>query len=171
MTSLASWEGCRVIGFAGSDKKVQYLKDIGYDVAVNYKTMGDLDKRLKEVAPKGVDCYFDLIGGEFSSTVIYNMNAHGRICVCGSISAYNAKEPPKARILQPAINGQRLSIQGFLVFDHKDKYMVAVKQLMIWLQEGKLKYQEHVTKGFENTPKAFKGLFTGANFGKAIVQI
>nr|XP_054761167.1 prostaglandin reductase 1-like [Lytechinus pictus] len=164
-------KGCKVIGFAGSDKKVQYLKEIGYDVAINYKTMGDLDKTLKEAAPNGIDCYFDNIGGEFSSTVIYNMNAKGRVCVCGSISAYNAKESPKARILQPAIIFQRLSIEGFLVFDHKDKYMVAVKQLMAWLNEKKLIYKEHVTNGFENTPKAFQQLFTGENFGKAIVKI
>ncbi|XP_041472427.1 prostaglandin reductase 1-like isoform X1 [Lytechinus variegatus] len=168
---IAKIKGCKVIGFAGSDKKVQYLKEIGYDVAINYKTMGDMDKALKEAAPKGIDCYFDNIGGEFSSTVMYNMNAYGRVCVCGSISAYNAKESPKARVLQPAIIFQRLSLQGFFIFDHKDEYMVAVKQLMAWLNEKKLIYKEHVTNGFENTPKAFQQLFTGENFGKAIIKI
>ncbi|XP_041472056.1 prostaglandin reductase 1-like [Lytechinus variegatus] len=168
---IAKIKGCKVIGFAGSDKKVQYLKEIGYDVAINYKTMGDLDKTLKEAAPKGIDCYFDNVGGEFSSTVLYNMNVKGRVCVCGSISAYNAKVRPKASIVQPAINRQRLSVQGMMVYDYKERFPEALKDMMEWIQQGKLKYQEHVTNGFQNTPKAFMQLFTGENFGKAIIKI
>eukprot|EP00057_Strongylocentrotus_purpuratus_P020606 XP_011675080.1 PREDICTED: prostaglandin reductase 1 isoform X3 [Strongylocentrotus purpuratus] len=168
---IAKIKGCRVIGFAGSDKKVQYLKDLGYDVAINYKTMGDLDMTLKKAVPEGIDCYYDNVGGEFSSTVLYNMNVRGRVCVCGSISAYNEKERPKASIVQPAINRQRLTMQGMMVYDYTDRFPEALKDMMQWIQEGKLKYREHVTNGFENTPKAFMELFSGDNFGKAIIKI
>ncbi|XP_071487605.1 prostaglandin reductase 1-like [Diadema antillarum] len=168
---IAKIKGCTVIGFAGSEEKLKYLKDLGYDIALNYKTIKDLDKAIKEAAPNGVDCYFDNVGGEFSSTVIYNMNVRGRVCVCGSISAYNSAEPPKAKSLQLAINKSRLTITGFLIFDHFKRYDEALQALIEWVKEGKIKYKEHVTKGFENMPKAFMGLFTGGNFGKAIVEV
>ncbi|XP_072171720.1 prostaglandin reductase 1-like [Diadema setosum] len=168
---IAKIKGCRVIGFAGSEAKVQYLKELGFDVALNYKTITDLDKTLKEVAPKGIDCYFDNVGGEFSSTVLYNMNPFGRVSVCGSITGYNAVDPPKARMLQPAINRKCLTVTGFMVYNFSDRFDECLKELIQWLQEGKLKYKEHVTEGFDNMPKAFMELFSGTNFGKAIVKI
>ncbi|XP_072171789.1 prostaglandin reductase 1-like [Diadema setosum] len=168
---IAKIKGCKVIGFAGSEAKLKYLKDLGYDIALNYKTIKDLDKAIKEAAPNGVDCYYDNVGGEFSSTVIYNMNVRGRVCVCGSISAYNSAAPPKATSLQLAINKSRLTITGFLIFDHYDRYDEALQALIEWVKEGKIKYKEHVTQGFENMPKAFMELFSGSNFGKAVVKV
>ncbi|XP_071487606.1 prostaglandin reductase 1-like [Diadema antillarum] len=168
---IAKIMGCKVIGFAGSQEKLNYLKDLGYDITLNYKTIKDLDKAIKEAAPNGVDCYFDNVGGELSSVVMNNMNVKGRICVCGSISSYNLADQPKVPSFQLIAVLKQLTIQGFFIYDHKDEYQDALGALINWLNEGKIKYREHVTQGFENTPKAFMGLFKGSNLGKAIIKV
>nr|CAD7413162.1 unnamed protein product [Timema poppensis] len=145
---IAKILGCKVIGFAGSNEKVKWLKEeLGFDEAFNYKTK-QVSEALKEAAPEGVDCYFDNVGGEISSDVIYQMNTFGRVSVCGSISSYN--------------------------IDDKHAIKEASKQSrfieMYNICTGKIKYQETVTEGFENMPQAFIGTLRGANFGKSIVK-
>ena len=113
---IAKIKGCKVIGFAGSDEKVQWMeKELGFDKAINYNT-ADAQVALKAAAPNGVDCYFDNVGGELRSIIIGQMNSRGRVSVCGSISSYNddPSQMPKASILQPSIVGNQLKIEGFI---------------------------------------------------------
>ncbi|KPI93077.1 Prostaglandin reductase 1 [Papilio xuthus] len=169
---IAKIKGCKVIGFAGSDDKVEWLeKELGFDKALNYKTV-DVAKALKEAAPKGVDCYFDNVGGEISSIIINQMNKFGRVSVCGSISSYNEEgSMPKATILQPAIISQNLMIQGFLVSEWRDLMPKVVPELVDWIKSGQLKAAEHVTEGFDNIFNAFVGMLAGENKGKAVVKV
>lgn len=170
---IAKIKGCRVIGFAGSDDKVRWLeKDLGFDKALNYKTV-DVAKALKEAAPNGVDCYFDNVGGEISSTIISQMNDYGRISVCGSISAYN-EDPakmPKATILQPSLVFKQLKIEGFIVWGWLDRWFEALSQLTDWIKDGKVVAREHITEGFDNLYDAFVGMLAGENNGKAVVKV
>ncbi|XP_001602859.1 prostaglandin reductase 1-like [Nasonia vitripennis] len=171
---MAKLYGCRTIGIAGSTAKCVWLiTELGFDATINYKE-DDLFEKLKDVAPMGVDIYFDNVGGEISSAVIYQMNTFGRVAVCGSISSYNHPDPknlPKCTIIQPPIVSKQLSIQGFLVARWKDRKDEGLENICKWLREGKLKHKESVTEGFENMFEAFRGMLKGDNFGKAIVRI
>ncbi|XP_038047423.1 prostaglandin reductase 1-like isoform X2 [Patiria miniata] len=168
---IAKFKGCKVIGFAGSEEKVTWLKELGFDEAFNYKTIKDLDATLKSVAPNGIDCYFDNVGGEFSNTVLNNMARLGRVACCGAISVYNDTKP----LMLPAIHGtlisKEITMTGFRVVSYRDRYPEWIQRNIQWINEGKLKYKEHVTKGFDNMFDAFMGLFSGANTGKAVVEV
>ncbi|XP_071455332.1 prostaglandin reductase 1-like [Hetaerina americana] len=169
---IAHIKGCKVIGFAGTDEKVDWLKkDLHFDHAYNYKDVG-VDQALKEAAPDGVDCYFDNVGGEMSSKILRHMNSRGRISVCGSISSYNASknEEPKASLVQLPLISKELKMEGFMVMRWLDRWEEGVKQHLNWINEGKLKYKETITEGFENMPKAFKEMLKGKNVGKAVVK-
>ncbi|CAD6230530.1 GSCOCG00006804001-RA-CDS [Cotesia congregata] len=164
--------GMKVIGIAGSDEKCKWItSDLGFDHAINYNTQ-DVATELKKVAPQGVDCYFDNVGGEISSAVIYQMNPYGRVSVCGSISAYNANPDalPKCTITQPAMVMQQLKVEGFLMLRWKNRSMEAFEKNLQWIREGKLVYRETVTEGFENMFNAFLHMLRGSNIGKAIVK-
>lgn len=170
---IAKIKGCKVIGFAGSDDKVQWLKEeLGFDHAFNYKAV-DVFTALKQAAPNGIDCYFDNVGGEISSTIISQMNLFGRVTVCGSISAYNEdpKNQPKASILQPALVTKQLHVEGFIVWKWVDQWPVAFANLTNWILSGKIKIREHITEGFDNIFDAFVGMLAGENKGKAVVKI
>ncbi|XP_028144093.1 prostaglandin reductase 1 [Diabrotica virgifera virgifera] len=168
---IAKIKGLTVIGIAGSDEKGKWLKqELGFDQFINYKK-DNIDEKLKQVAPKGVDCYFDNVGGEISSSVLYQMNDFGRVAVCGSISAYNTPVKPKVTIVQPAILFKQLKVEGFDNGRWTDRFPEAVKQYLQWIREGKIKYEETVTVGFENTFKAFLGMLKGENRGKAVVKL
>uniref|UniRef100_A0A2A4J210 Prostaglandin reductase 1 n=1 Tax=Heliothis virescens TaxID=7102 RepID=A0A2A4J210_HELVI len=171
---IAKIKGCRVIGFAGSDDKVKWLEEIGFDKAINYKT-ADIKTALQEAAPNGVDCYFDNVGGEISSIIIYQMNQGGRVSVVGSISVYNEdfSNMPKATTLQLAVVSKQLKIQGFsiVVPAVRERQPDGHKQLIKWIQSGQLVAREHVTEGFENIYDAFVGMLKGENFGKAVVKL
>lgn len=167
---IAKIKGCRVIGFAGSDDKVSWLETLGFDKAYNYKKV-DIKTALKESAPKGVDCYFDNVGGEMSSTIIGAMNLYGRVSVCGSISAYNEDKMPKASILQPSIVFRQLKVEGFIVWRWTDRWMEALTQLAKWVGSGQITAREHVTEGFDNLLDAFVGMLNGENTGKAVVKV
>ncbi|KAG6463082.1 hypothetical protein O3G_MSEX013658 [Manduca sexta] len=168
---IAKIKGCKVIGIAGSDDKVKWLEEeLGFDKALNYKTM-DIGAALKEAAPNGVDCYFDNVGGEISSTIINQMNNFGRVSVCGSISAYNDDQLPKATVLQVAIITKQLKIEGFVVYQWINQWPEAFNELTNWIITGKLKVREHVTEGFDKIYDAFVGMLAGENVGKAVVKI
>ncbi|XP_074027382.1 prostaglandin reductase 1 [Leptinotarsa decemlineata] len=166
---IAKIKGCRVIGIAGSNEKGKWLVDeLGFDHFINYKT-DNIDEALKKFAPEGVDCYFDNVGGEISSTVIQNMNKFGRVSVCGAISGYNEKV--KAPSIYGKVVSSELVIEGFLVTRWLDRWNEGVQQNIKWLKEGKLKYKETVTEGFENMFTAFTDMLKGVNTGKAIVKV
>ncbi|XP_070491673.1 prostaglandin reductase 1-like isoform X1 [Chironomus tepperi] len=167
---VAKLKGCRVIGFAGSDDKCKWLEtELGFDKAINYKTK-NLYRQLKDAAPKGIDCYFDNVGGEISSLIFSQMNDYGRISVCGAISSYNT-EIPKVPAVQTAFVFKQLKMEGFLVWRYTDRWMEGIDQVAKWIQEGKVKYNETITEGFENTPQAFIDMLRGKNFGKAVVKV
>jgi NADPH-dependent curcumin reductase CurA len=169
---IAKLHGCRVVGIAGSDKKCNYLKsELGFDEVLNYKTTTNLIADLKTACPKGVDIYFDNVGGEISDAVTRLINKFARIPLCGQIAYYNLDKPP----VGPRIEGKLLTksalMQGFIVFDFASRFPEGIKQLATWFGQGKLKYQETIVEGFENIPQAFLDLFEGKNEGKMIVKV
>jgi len=169
---IAKLKGCKVIGFAGTDQKCEWLiKELGFDKAYNYKTT-DVDKVLKEGAPNGVDCFFDNVGGIDATKVINNhMNTFGRISGCGAISSYNDAKPEMIPSTQGAMVFKQLRHEGFIVSRWLGRWMEGIQQMAQWIKEGKVKTEETVVDGFEKMPDAFKGLFTGANVGKMVVKI
>lgn len=172
---IAKIKGCKVIAFAGTNEKCDWLKkELGFDHVINYKS-DNLKKQLAASAPNGIDCYFDNVGGELSSLILANMNLYGRVSVCGSISGYNTMnetiEFPKATIVQPSIVFQQLKIEGFIVYRWTDRWVEGITALRTWIEEGKLKYHETITDGFDNIPQAFIDMLRGKNTGKAVVRV
>jgi NADPH-dependent curcumin reductase CurA len=169
---IAKIYGCKVIGIAGTDEKGTMLKSsLGFDETINYKTTKDLNAAIKEVAPNGVDIYFDNVGGSISDAVLVNINQFARIVVCGAISVYNNTELPKSISVQPFLVRNSALMQGFIVFNYAEKHPEAIAQLSQWLAEGKLTYSETIAEGFDNIPQAFLDLFEGRNSGKMLVKI
>jgi NADPH-dependent curcumin reductase CurA len=169
---IAKIKGCHVIGIAGADAKVGWLvNDLGCDSAFNYKTTPDFTAKLKELAPKGIDCYFDNVGGSITDAVFPLMNLFGRMSICGQISQYNLEKPePGPRILSQVLVKQ-LKVEGFIVTRFQNRWAEGITQMAQWLREGKLKHREEVVEGFENTAKAFIGMLQGENTGKMLVKV
>ncbi|MCA9093970.1 MAG: NADP-dependent oxidoreductase [Planctomycetaceae bacterium] len=169
---IAKIYGCRVVGIAGSDEKVNYLtQELGFDAAWNYKTVPNYVEKLKETCPTGIDIYFDNVGGPITDAVFHKINRKARICICGQIAQYNSSSAEKGERFLWKLIETRSRVEGFLVFDYAASYPDADRQLIGWFQEGKLKYREKITRGLELTPQAFIGLFTGENIGKQLVQV
>jgi NADPH-dependent curcumin reductase len=167
---LAKIWGCRTVGIAGGTKKCDYVKrELGFDACIDYKA-GKLGAALKEACPKGVDVYFDNVGGEILDTLLREMNLFSRLVVCGLISDYNATAPYAIKNFR-AVLVNRIRIQGMIVFDWKERYGEALNALAAYLAEGKLKYRESVVQGLENAPKGLIALLKGENFGKQLVEI
>lgn len=168
---IAKIKGARVVGIAGSDEKVRYLLDeLGFDAAINYNTE-DVSSALKEACPDGIDVYFENVGGEISDAIFPLLNNFARIPVCGAISAYNKAVPDVGPRVQGYLIKTSSLMQGFTVGNYSSRFGEGAKELASWLLEGKLKYEETVTEGFEHTIDAFLDLFKGANLGKAIVKV
>jgi NADPH-dependent curcumin reductase CurA len=169
---IAKIKGCRVVGIAGSDEKLAYLKnELGVDDVINYRTTKDIKKAIEETCPNGVDIYYDNVGGEISGAVISHLNKYARVVICGQISLYNATDMPTGPRLQPLLLKRSVLMQGFIVSDYADHVTEASQQLNQWVSEGKLKYEETIVEGFENLPETFLGLFEGKNTGKYLVKI
>ncbi|MEK4027626.1 NADP-dependent oxidoreductase [Pseudobacillus sp. FSL P4-0506] len=169
VVQIATIVGARVVGIAGSDEKVQLLRQLGADAVINYQTE-DVNTALMEACPDGVDVYFDNVGGDISDAVYPLLNKFARIIQCGAISSYNKREDHGPRIQHYLIKSSAL-IKGFTVGDYRERYPEGFQHLSKWLQEGKLTYEETITEGFENIPQAFFGLFTGENIGKQLVKV
>jgi NADPH:quinone reductase len=168
---IAGIKGCRTVGIAGSEEKNQYLRDeLGVDEVINYKT-DDISEALKAASPNGIDVYFDNVGGEVSDAVLPLLNKGARIIICGQISLYNLDKPDIGPRFQPYLLVNSALMQGFIITDYAPRFSEGVMQLARWLAEGKLKYAETIVEGFENTPQAFIGLFSGENLGKQIVKV
>ena len=164
--------GCRVVGIAGSDEKVELLKSkFGYDEANNYNTTKDMTKAIAEACPDGVDVFYDNVGGEISDSAHANINRLGRIINCGAISSYNETEVPKGPRVEGFLIKKSALMQGFIVSNYADKFPEGMNQLSEWLSEGKLTYSETIVEGFDQIPQAFIDLFDGKNTGKMIVKI
>jgi NADPH-dependent curcumin reductase CurA len=167
---LAKIAGCRTVGISGGPEKAGDLTDLyGYDVAIDYKS-DDLRAVLKEACPRGVDLYFDNVGGEISAAVHARLALHARIVICGQVSQYNAEGPaptfdPRALIVF------RARMEGFLVNDYAHRFDEAAIRLAHWIARGSIRWREHVTEGLENAPAAFIGMLNGENRGKALVRV
>jgi hypothetical protein len=167
---LARIAGCRAVGIAGGRAKCDYVvKDLGFDACIDYKA-GNLYRDLKEACPKGVDVYFENVGGEILDTLLRLMNPFSRVIVCGLISDYNATEPYGVKMFR-SILVNRIKVQGMIVFDWKDRYGEALKALGGHLAAGRLKYRESVLEGIENAPRGLVALLKGQNFGKQLVKL
>eukprot|EP01126_Amoeba_proteus_P024074 TRINITY_DN241_c0_g2_i10.p1 TRINITY_DN241_c0_g2~~TRINITY_DN241_c0_g2_i10.p1 ORF type:complete len:206 (-),score=52.31 TRINITY_DN241_c0_g2_i10:171-788(-) len=164
-------QGCRVIGIAGSDAKVEYLRSIGVDVALNYKTTTDMAAAIKEAAPKGVDQYFDNVGGEIKDAVYINLNPFARVSACGAISQYNLEQFKPGNTWEWLIISRQLTITGFIVSRWRDQWPNAFVEIGKWLKEGKVKYEEMVTTGIENVIPTFNSMMSGDNIGKAVIKL
>lgn len=168
---IAKIHGCRVIGVAGSDEKCEYLRSIGFDGALNYRTDTPYAERLAALCPAGIDCYFDNVGGEVTDAVFGLMNTRGRVAVCGQMSIYNDRSRDVGRRPFGQILLKQLRVEGFLVWRWLDRFPEGQARMAAWLREGKLTYRETVYEGLGNAPHAFIGLFRGENIGKAIVRL
>ena len=169
---IAKIKGCRVVGSAGDDTKIDFLiKELGFDAAFNYKTVSDYYEKLKELCPNGIDIYFDNVGGPLTDAVFRWINVKARIVICGQIHDYNLEKPELGpRFLRQLII-KRARVEGFLVFDYADRYGEALQQLAEWFKAGKLKYRETLAEGIENAPQAFISMLKGGNIGKQLVKV
>jgi NADPH-dependent curcumin reductase CurA len=167
---MAKLQGCRVIGIAGSDEKIQLLKKVGFDEVINYKSTPDIKKAIADMCPGGVDVYFDNVGGEISDAVVANINFHARIILCGQISLYNSTEIPMGPRLQPMLLTRSALMQGFIVGNYQSRFPEGIQHLTQWVKEKKLVFNETIVHGFDQLPAAFIGLFSGGNTGKMIVE-
>ena len=169
---IAKIKGCRVVGIAGGSDKCNWLtSELGFDAAVDYKD-GAVFKALRAAAPKGIDVYFDNVGGDILEACLAQMNNRGRIACCGAISQYDGVPSAHGpRGVPGLIVVKRLIMQGFIVMDFMDRNDQALKELQSWVAAGKLKVQEDVIDGLENTPKALIGLLAGENRGKRMIKL
>ncbi|THD80895.1 MAG: NADP-dependent oxidoreductase [Phenylobacterium sp.] len=169
---IAKIKECRVVGVAGGEAKGRWLVDeLGFDAAIDYKA-GNLRGQLKAACPDGVDVYFDNTGGDILEACLFAMNLHGRIACCGAVSQYDGAAPAHGpRGVPGLIVTKRLTLKGFVVMDFDDKREQALKDLQTWVAEGKLKVQEDILEGLENTPAALIGLLNGENRGKRMVKV
>jgi NADPH-dependent curcumin reductase len=167
---IARLKGCRAVGIAGGKAKCDYVvRELGFDACVDYKA-GNLNDDLKAAAPKGVDCYFENVGGEVLDALLRRMNPFSRIAVCGLISQYNLTEPYGVKTFQSILTN-RIKVQGFIVSDRLELWARALPELAAWVAEGKIKYRESVVEGLENAPRGLIALLRGGNFGKQLVKL
>ena len=162
---IAKLKGLRVIGSAGSDEKVEWLRSLGVE-AFNYR-----ETRAKDSLADGIDVYFDNVGGEQLEAALGALRPFGRVIACGAISRYNDERPqPGPRNLGFVVT-KRLRLQGFIVRDHSDRFGEFAREVGPWLRDGKIAYRETIVEGIENVPTAFAGLFRGDNVGKMLVRV
>ena len=167
---MARIAGCRVVGSAGSADKLAWLEELGFDGAFDYREQ-KLRTALAELAPDGIDVYFDNVGGAHLEAAIGAMRDHGRIVACGSISTYNDVEPGSGPRNLFLVVTKRLLLQGFIIRDHYDRFPEFHAEAREWVADGRLRHRETVVEGIENAPGAFVGLLQGENVGKMLVKV
>jgi NADPH-dependent curcumin reductase CurA len=168
---IARLKGCRTVGIAGGARKCRYIREeLGFDAAIDYKA-ADLKTALKEHCPRGVDVYFDNVGGDILETVLLQLARRARVVICGAISQYNNTTPVKgpSSYLSLLVNHARM--EGFVVFDYADRYAEALREMAGWLAVGKLKSREDIVVGLQSFPETLLKLYKGENFGKLILQV
>jgi len=175
---VARIKGCRVVGIAGGKAKCDFVvNDLKFDACIDYKGGNVQDSAravkdgLKQHCPKGVDVYFDNVGGEILDAVLARINRGARIVVCGAISQYNNTAPVKGPSNYMMLLVARARMQGMVVFDYADRYGVAIKDIAQWTKEGKFISREDIVPGIENFPATMNKLFSGENFGKLVLKV
>ena len=167
---LARMKDCRVVGVAGGPEKCEYVvKELGFDACIDHRA-GNLPQALAAATPKGIDVYFENVGGPLLDAVLARCNPFARIPLCGMVSQYNAVDRYGVQNLMAAV-GMRIKLQGFIVSDHLARWPEALKELTQGVRDGRIKYRESVTEGLENAPRAFIGMLKGENFGKQLVKL
>jgi hypothetical protein len=172
VSQIAKIKGCRVVGSAGSDRKVSWLLETaGLDAAINYKKIDDLSEALGKLCPEGFDIYFENVGGKHFEAALDNMKQYGRIVLCGMISMYNAtrREPGPGNLFLAI--ARSLTMQGFIVLDHMHKLGRFYSDMSQWIRECRIKWEETIVEGIDRAPEALIGLFRGENFGKMLVKV
>jgi NADPH-dependent curcumin reductase len=172
---LAKIKGCRVVGIAGAPEKCAYVvNELGFDECVSHRE-SDLAQRLEKACPKGIDVYFENVGGRVFEAVLPCLNDFARVPVCGLIAHYNdtdlASEPNQVPLLMRAILTRRLTVRGFIRGDFLDQQAAFFEDMSRWIRENRIKYREDIVQGLENAPRAFLKLFRGENFGKLLVKV
>jgi NADPH-dependent curcumin reductase CurA len=168
---IAKLKGHTVIGSAGGAAKCAFVKDIGVDHVIDYKTAGDLTEALLRVAPAGIDVYFENVGGEHLEAALAAANPFARFAICGMISQYNATELPKGPRNIMFVMGKSLRLEGYDIATYLGLMPEFQREMTSWIQEGKVTWRETVDHGIENAPAAFLKLFKGENFGKMLVKL
>ena len=164
--------GCKVYASTGSDEKVKWLKDeLNVDYAFNYKKVDNLVLHFKDICPDGFDLYFDNVGGEFLESAIFQMKNFGSIVICGRISQMNSITPTTGLKNMAHVLVKRLTIKGFIIFDHENEREPFETEMSKWLLEGKIKFKETIYEGIESTPNSFIDMLEGKNIGKMLVKI
>src|ERR1700753_592147 len=171
---IAKIKGARTVGIAGGKDKCDYVvRELGFDACLDHRAP-DFAARLKEACPKGIDVYFENVGGAVFEAVFPLLNAFARVPVCGLIAHYNdteAKAPKWAGAMMRNVLTQRLNIRGFIVSDFAQRHGEFLRDMSQWVREGKVGHRECITEGLDNAPAAFMGLLKGANFGKQLVRV
>jgi NADPH-dependent curcumin reductase CurA len=168
---IAKLKGARrVIGSAGSDEKVRWLREIGFDAAFNYRA-GPVIHQLREAAPDGIDLYFDNVGADHLDAALVMLNNHGRIAMSGAIAHYNATEPPVGPSNLGLVITKRLTLRGFIVTDHQHRMPDMIADISTWLRDGELSHAETIVDGLDHAPSALIDLLRGANTGKMLVRL
>lgn len=168
---VAKIKGCRVVGIAGGADKCSYVVDeLGFDACIDYKNE-NVATRLKEECPKGIDVYFDNVGGDILDLALTRLRMHARIVICGAISQYNNKLAVKGPSNYLSLLVNRATMQGMVVFDYAPRYAEGAKILGGWMAQGKLKAREDIYEGIENFPETFKRLFSGDKLGKLVLKV
>ncbi|MGE0829389.1 MAG: NADP-dependent oxidoreductase [Hyphomonadaceae bacterium] len=162
--------GCRVVGIAGSDEKcAEIVREFGYHAAINYRAEPDLDAAIRRECPDGVDVYFDNVGGDITDAAFRCMKTFGRVAVCGQTAEYNATAPVGWR--EAALStSKRLKTQGFIVFDYRDEFPAAIRDMSAWMQSGELVCKPTIVEGIENAASAFVSLFQPGGPGRVLVR-
>jgi NADPH-dependent curcumin reductase len=167
---LAKFKGCRVVGIAGGKAKCDHVvNDLGLDACVDYKA-GKLAAALDAACPRGIDVYFDNVGGPILDEVLLHMNDFSRIALCGRISGFDNPDALTIRNFGAFLT-HRIALRGYICSDHMPLWKPALKELGELIHDGKLKYRESIAEGIENAPAAFIGLLKGKNFGKQLVKL
>ncbi len=168
---LAKLHGCRVVGIAGTDAKCRWITDeLGFDAAIQYKTE-DVGKRLTETCPKGIDVFFDNVGGRILDEVLARLALHGRVVLCGAISQYDQLADAHGQKNVMNLIARRGRMEGFIVLDYADRFMEGAMKLVSLAMDGKLRHKVTVVEGLERAPEALKKLFSGDHDGKLIVKV
>lgn len=168
---IAKIKGCHVVGIAGGADKCRYItEELGFDAAIDYKNE-DVKEALKRHCPKGIDVYFDGVGGDILDAALSRLAMHARIVICGAISQYNTTEPVKGPSNYMALLVNRASMKGMVVFDFASRYGEAAREMAGWMQQGKLKTREDIVEGLETFPETLLKLFNGENNGKLVLKV
>lgn len=171
---IAKLRGARAVGIAGGAEKCDYVRSTGFDDCIDHRGP-DLPERLKQACPKGIDVYFENVGGHVWDAVFPLLNPFARIPVCGLISQYNqtapSAGPDRTAGLMRAVLTKRLTIRGFIVWDFRNQQADFLRDATAWVESGQIKYREDVVDGLELAPAAFIGMLQGKNFGKLLVRV